>query len=83
MPTLTSTSGPRQHTEATIAAGWYDSKGKLIGHVIREETFPRGSSNAGASFSLPVDLPGGVVRVRFVVRDAFNGHMGTVDVTKF
>ncbi len=72
-----------QHTEATIAAGWYDSKGKLLGHVIREETFPRGDSNAGSSFTLPVDLPGGVVRVRFVVRDAFNGHMGTVDLTKF
>jgi VWFA-related protein len=72
-----------QHAEATVAAGWYDSKGKLLGHVIREETFPRGSNNAGASFSLPVTLPGNAVRIRFVVRDAFNGHMGTVDVTKF
>ena len=72
-----------QHTEATVAAGWYDSKGKLLGHVIREETFPRGNSDGGASFSLPVDLPGGVARVRFVVRDAFNGHMGTVDITTF
>jgi VWFA-related protein len=72
-----------QHAEATIAAGWYDSKGKLLGHVLREETFPRGNNNAGASFTLPVTLPGNVTRVRFVVRDAFNGHMGTVDVTKF
>jgi VWFA-related protein len=72
-----------QHTEATIAAGWYDNKGKLLGHVIREETSQRGSSNAGASFSLPVTLPSNTNRVRFVVRDAFNGHMGTVDITKF
>jgi VWFA-related protein len=72
-----------QHAEATVAAGWYDSKGKLLGHVLREETFPRGGNNAGANFSLPVSLPGNVARVRFVVRDAFNGHMGTVDVTKF
>src|SRR5271168_1393992 len=72
-----------QHAEATVAAGWYDSKGKLLGHVFREETFPRGNSNAGASFTLPVNLPDNVTRVRFVVRDAFNGHMGTVDVTKF
>jgi VWFA-related protein len=72
-----------QHAEATVAAGWYDSKGKLIGHILREETFPRGDNNAGASFSLPISLPGSVARVRFVVRDAFNGHMGTVDVTKF
>ena len=72
-----------QHAEATVAAGWYDNKGKLLGHVIREETFPRGNSDAGASFTLPVALPGNVAHVRFVVRDAFNGHMGTVDVTKF
>jgi hypothetical protein len=72
-----------QHAEATVAAGWYDSKDKLLGHVIREEIFPRGDSNAGASFTLPIALPSNVARVRFVVRDAFNGHMGTVDVTKF
>jgi VWFA-related protein len=72
-----------QHAEATIAAGWYDSKNKLLGHVIREETFPRGNSNAGASFGLPLELPAGVGRLRFVVRDAYNGHMGTVDITKF
>jgi VWFA-related protein len=72
-----------QHTEATIAAGWYDSKNKLLGHVIREETFPRGNSNAGASFRLPLELPAGVARLRIVVRDAYNGHIGTVDITKF
>jgi VWFA-related protein len=72
-----------QHSEATIAAGWYDSKGKLLGHVIREETSPRGNTNTGASFTLPVALPTNVARIRFVVRDAFSGHMGTADVTKF
>jgi VWFA-related protein len=71
-----------QHAEATVAAGWYDGKGKLLGHVIREQTSPRGDNN-GASFTLPVDLPNNVARVRFVVRDAFSGHMGTVDATKF
>jgi VWFA-related protein len=69
-----------QHAEATVAAGWYDAKGKLLGHVGREETCARGAGEAGASFHLPVVLPGGVVRVRFVVRDAMNGHMGTVDL---
>jgi VWFA-related protein len=72
-----------QHSEATVAAGWFDSKGKLLGHVIREETSPRGNSNAGASFTLPIALPGNAARIRFVVRDAFSGHMGTADVTKF
>jgi hypothetical protein len=72
-----------QHAEATVAAGWYDSKGKLLGHVLREETFPRNSGNDGANFTLPVTLPANVARLRFVVRDAYNGHMGTVDLTKF
>ncbi|HXC94462.1 MAG TPA: VWA domain-containing protein [Edaphobacter sp.] len=72
-----------QHAEATVAAGWYDSKGKLLGHVIREETFPRGDSNSGANFTLPITLANNIVRLRFVVRDAFSGHMGTADVTKF
>ena len=72
-----------QRTEATIAAGWYDSKNKLLGHVIREETFPRGNSNAGASFRLSLELPASVARLRIVVRDAYNGHIGTVDITKF
>jgi VWFA-related protein len=73
----------KQHSEATVGAGWYDGKGKLVGHVIREQTYPRGDDNAGASFTLPVALPNNITRIRFVVRDAFNGHMGTVDVTKF
>ncbi len=72
-----------QHEEATVAAGWYDAKGKLLGHVAREETSPRADGEAGATFQLPVTLPGNAVRLRFVVRDALNGSMGTVDVRKF
>jgi VWFA-related protein len=72
-----------EHAEATLAAAWYDSKNKLIGHVAREETFKRAGPNDGATFTLPVEVPGGAARLRFAVRDAINGHMGTVDVTKF
>jgi VWFA-related protein len=70
-----------QHAEATVGAGWYDSRGRLLGHVFREETFPHGDIGAGATFTLPVALPADAIRLRFLVRDAFNGHMGTVDVT--
>lgn len=73
----------REHAEATVAAAWYDSKDKLLGHVAREETYPRGDGSQGAQFLLPVELPKGAVRLRIVVRDAFNGHMGTYDITKF
>ncbi len=77
-----------QHAEATVAAAWYDAKGRVLGHVAREETFPRlpangGAGDGGAVFHLPVVLPAGVVRLRFVVRDAMDGKMGTVDVAKF
>jgi VWFA-related protein len=72
-----------QHEEATVAAGWYDAKGKLLGHVLREQTCIRGQGNEGTTFKLPVTLPAGAVRLRFVVRDALGGRMGTVDVTKF
>lgn len=67
-----------ESAEATVAAGWYDAKGKLVGHVAREEVSPR-----GAVFSLPITLPSGVVRLRIVVRDAVSGRMGTVDLKKF
>jgi len=51
--------------------------------VAHEETFNRGKPNEGASFTLAIPLPPEAVRLRFVVRDALNGNMGTFDVTKF
>lgn len=73
----------REHAEATVAAAWYDSRDKLLGHVANEEIYPRGENSQGAQFLLPVELPKNAVRLRIVVRDAFNGHMGTYDITKF
>jgi VWFA-related protein len=72
-----------EHAEATVAAAWYDSKDKLLGHVAREETYPRDEGSRGARFLLPVELPKNAARLRIVVRDGFNGHMGTYDITKF
>ncbi len=69
-----------ESAEATLAAGWYDAKGKLVGHVLREEVSPRADE---AVFSLPIALPSGIARLRIVVRDASSGRMGTVDMTKF
>ena len=72
----------RSNAEATVAAAWYDAKGKMIDHVIREETFAKTSTGV-VLYKLPITLPAKAVRLRFVVRDAHNGHMGTADVTKF
>jgi hypothetical protein len=72
-----------ESAEATLVAGWYDAKNKLIGHVAREETSPRGDAHAGAVFSLPIVVPAGTVRLRIMARDAVSGRLGTVDIKKF
>jgi VWFA-related protein len=69
-----------QHSEATVGAAWYNSKGILLGHIFREEVFPRGQVGTGAIYSLPIALPVGAARLRFVVRDALNGEIGTFDI---
>jgi VWFA-related protein len=69
--------------EATLAAGWYDAKNKLLGHVAREQVAQRGATPGGAAFTLPITVPSNAVRLRILARDALTGHMGTVDITKF
>ncbi len=62
-------------------AAWYSDKGKLLGHSGKELTASRATgAETSAVFSLPVAVTGDAARLRFVVRDASNGHMGTVDV---
>ena len=61
------------------------AKDKLLGHVIREETFPRGSSNAGASFTLRFEFarqrrPRAVRRSRCLQRPY--GHSGYHEVLR-
>jgi hypothetical protein len=77
------TTDASQHSEATIAASWYDAKGKVLGHVEREEIFKRVIQDGDAIYTLPSQETTGAARLRFVVRDAINGHMGTVDLTQF
>jgi hypothetical protein len=72
-------------TEASILAAWYDAKGKLLGHAGRELTATRSSTDARnpATFTLPVAVAPNTKRLRFIVRDAATGRMGTVDLTTF
>ena len=71
----------QEQTEVTVMAAWYTDKGKLLGHASKELTANRAAgAETGAAFSLPVAVSGDAARLRFVVRDASNGHMGTVDV---
>ena len=75
-----------QHTEATVLAAWYDAKGKLLGHSGKELEATRATAGpndqAPAIFTLPVTLTGNAVRLRFIVRDAVNARIGTVDIQK-
>ncbi len=72
-----------ESTEVTVMAAWYSDKGKLLGHSGKEMTASRAGdadSSKSAVFSVPAPVTGDAARLRFVVRDASNGHMGTVDV---
>jgi len=69
-----------EHAEATVAAAWYDQKGKIIGHVASEQTYVRGANGTGAVFTVvPGSVPATAVRMRVVIRDALSGRMGTFD----
>lgn len=74
--------GKTAQAEATVMAAWYGPQNKLIGHAGQELTATRpAGSNADAVFQLAVPLGAAKpVRLRLVVRDATNGHMGTLDI---
>ena len=56
-------------------------KGKLIGHSGKELVATRaGGSDGDGNFALPVVVTNNPARLRFVVMDAANGRIGTVDV---
>ena len=57
------------------------AKSKMLGHVSRElQSERKADSVAGATtFQLPVDIPAGTTRMRFILRDAVSGKIGTLD----
>ncbi|HEY0306733.1 MAG TPA: VWA domain-containing protein [Acidobacteriaceae bacterium] len=85
-------------TEATTIAATFDDsrnstkgkyrtigKSKMLGHVAHELTAERRSDAPApytVTFQLPVALPAGTDRIRFVVRDAVSGKTGTFDVKR-
>ncbi len=77
------TTDASQHSEAMVAVAWYDAQGKMLGNMAREEIFKRVIQDGDAIYTLPLEATKGAVRLRFMVRDAINGHMGTVDLTQF
>lgn len=73
--------GEKERTEVSVIAAWYTDKGKLIGHSGKELVATRTSGSDGdGNFAMPVVVSGSPARLRFVVRDAANGRIGTVDL---
>ncbi len=72
-----------QRSEATLVMAWYDAQNKLLGNIANEEVFKRVPPGAGPTYTLPISKTTGAARLRFIVRDAVNGQMGTLDLTKF
>jgi VWFA-related protein len=76
-----------ERTEATVMAAWFGAKDKLLGHTAKELMATRAAgtdpqSPGDVKFTLPAAIPANVARIRFIVRDAVNGRIGTVDITK-
>jgi VWFA-related protein len=80
----------REKSEVSIIAAWYTDKNKLLGHTGRELTATRTAASdaqnpdpqngADGNFVMPAPSTAGAARLRFVVRDATNGNIGTVDL---
>ena len=70
--------------EVTVMEVFFGGKNKVLSHPVHELTEPLatdGASAATLAFAVPpADPPKGTVRIRFVIRDAISGHIGTVDV---
>jgi len=59
------------------------NKSKVLGHAAHEfqSTKKPGEDVSGTvTFQLPVDIPSATTRIRFILRDAITGKIGTIDV---
>jgi len=72
------------HAEVTVMAVAFDGRNKILAHPAHEmvsDQKPGDASPATVLFQFPIDAPGGAKRLRFIVRDAVSGKIGTADVT--
>jgi len=72
------------HAEVTAMAVAFDGRNKILAHPAHEMVSDQKSGEAAPDtvlFQFPVDVPGGAKRLRFIIRDAVSGKIGTADVT--
>lgn len=73
------------HAEVTAMSVAYDGNTKsikILGHLARELEQTRKANEAApatVTFLVPVELPDTTKRLRFIMRDAVSGHLGTAD----
>jgi len=63
----------------------FDGKGKILAHSAHELQAERKANQTSPEtvvFQVPVDIPKGTKRMRFVVRDAVSAKIGTADVAE-
>jgi VWFA-related protein len=81
----TTQAGGEQKAEVTAMSVAYDGNTKsinILAHAARELTSIHNSGDAASgavTFQVPVELPDGTKRLRFILRDAVSGHLGTAD----
>jgi len=59
------------------------NKSKVLthtGHEFQSSRKPDEAASESVIFQLPVDTPAGATRIRFILRDAVTGKIGTVDI---
>jgi hypothetical protein len=72
-----------EHAEATVIESWYDENNNLLGNLAQQQMFKRVDPNGPAIYAMPLPEITGAIRLRFTVRDAINGNMGTLDLREF
>jgi hypothetical protein len=73
------------HTSVSLFAVGVTAKGKVCANASRQiagdaPKAPVAGSPARTLLKLPFDVPAGATRIRFVVRDAVTGKIGTADL---
>ena len=77
--------GGVHQAEITVEAVAFTAKAKMVGHVgtelfARVMADPIANGETKAAFAVPFTVPANATRIRFVVRDAVSGKLGTAEL---
>jgi VWFA-related protein len=80
--TLTTQDDGSRQTEITVVAVAFDAKNRVLAQKAREikEGLRAGKQSEAITLLFPFDVPAGSTRIRFIVRDAATGNLGSADL---